>query len=225
MDIRPIRTLNVFLLFFVFAYSSYAITHEVVRSRTLTLDMFANVGASIHESECSTSRTAFAVCAALNHLRYNRNPSMEDLHRLRFWTDRPWPSVPTMDYEINGVNINDMKVQTFHFSVKSPAVNSELSIFLLAFFSHGKFMFALYFNENMGTVGCSFQDVVGCNLLLRHIPELPYLNEKEVDKQQAFIDGMRWGTDTDSRSTGKTRLPENNRTISTNDIEVIVDGL
>lgn len=225
MDIRPIRTLIVFLLFFIFAYSSYAITYEAVRSRTLTLDRFVNVGASIYESECSTSRTAFAVCAALNYFRYNRGPSMEDLHRLRFWTDRPWPSVPTMDYEINGINISDMKVQSFHFSVKSPAVNSELSIFLLSFFSQGKFMFALYFNENMGKVGCSFQDVVGCNLLLRRIPEFPYLNEKEVDIQQVFLDGMRWGTNTYPRSTEKSRLPENNRTISTNDIEVIVDCL
>ena len=112
---------------------------------------------------------------------------MEDLHRLRFWTDRPWPSVPTMDYEINGINISDMKVQSFHFSVKSPAVNSELSIFLLSFFSQGKFMFALYFNENMGKVGCSFQDVVGCNLLLRRIPEFPYLNEKEGSGYTASI--------------------------------------
>ena len=37
MDIRPIRTLIVFLLFYIFAYSSYAITYEAVRSRTLTL--------------------------------------------------------------------------------------------------------------------------------------------------------------------------------------------
>lgn len=61
MDIRPIRTLIVFLLFFIFAYSSYAITYEAVRSRTLTLDRFVNVGASIYESECSTSSPTFHV--------------------------------------------------------------------------------------------------------------------------------------------------------------------
>ena len=52
-----------------------------------------------------------------------------------------------------------------------------------------------------------------------------FIHTQEVDIQQVFLDGMRWGTNTYPRSTEKSRLPENNRTISTNDIEVIVDCL
>ena len=223
MDIKIIHRFIVFPVFFISAYNSYAITYETVRSRTLSLDLAANIGASIHETECSTSRTAFAVCAALNHLRYNRSLKDGDLRSLQFWTDRPWPSVPSMDYEISGVNINDMKVQSFHFTVKAPSVDAELSIFLLAFISRGSFKLALYFNENMGKVGFSFQEAVGCNLLLRRIPEWPYLNEQEVSVQQAYLDHL-W-QDVNTCPSRKPRLLQNNRAIQTNDVEVIVDGL
>ena len=223
MDIKIIRRFIVFPVFFISAYNSYAITHETIRSRTLSLDLPANIGTSIRETECSMSRTAFAAAAALNYLRYNRSLKDGDLRPLQFWTNRPWPNVPSMDYEINGVNINDMKVQSFHFSVKAPSVDVELSIFLLAFFSHGNFKFALYFNENIGAVGFSFQEVVGCNLLLRRIPEWPYLNEQEVSIQQTFLGHLRQGVDT--CPSRKPRQSQSNRTIQTNDVEVVVDGL
>lgn len=223
MDISPISRLVAFSAVFIATCSSYAITHETVRSRTLSFDSFAHIGASIRKTECPTSRTAFAVSAALTRLRYNHNLKDRDLRSLQFWTDRPWPTIPPIDYEVNGVNINDMKVQSFHFSVKAPSVDAELSMFLLAFLEDGHFKFALYFNENMGVVGYSFQEVVGNNLLLRHIPEWPYLNEQEVSVQRAFLDRL-W-QDADASSTSTPRRPPGNNVIQTNEVEVFVDDL
>lgn len=223
MDISFISRLVALSAFFIFTCSAYAITHETVRSRTFSLDPFVHIGAGIRETECSTSRTAFAVNAALVRLRYKRNLKDEDLHSLQFWTDRPWPTVPPADYKVNGVNINDMKVQVFHFSVNAPSAEAELSIFLLVFLVDGNFKFALYFNENMGVVGYSFQEAVGNNLLLRRIPEWPYLNEQEVSIQRAFLDRL-W-QDVDASSTRAPSIPPTNSTIQTNEVDVFVEDL
>lgn len=116
-----------------------------------------------------------------------------------------------------------MKVQSFHFSVKAPPVDAELSMFLLAFLVDSNFKFALYFNENMGVVGYSFQEVVGNNLLLRRIPEWPYLNEQEVSIQRAFLDRL-W-QDVDASSTWTSSIPPTSSTIQTNEVDVFVDDL
>lgn len=223
MDISSIGRRVAFSAFLIVTCSSYAITHETVRSRTLSSDSFAHIGIRIRETECSTSRTAFAVNAALARLRYSRNLKGSELRSLQFWTDRPWPAVPPIDYKVNGVNINDMKVQAFHFSVKAPPVDAELSMFLLAFLVDSNFKFALYFNENMGVVGYSFQEVVGNNLLLRRIPEWPYLNEQEVSIQRAFLDRL-W-QDVDASSTWTSSIPPTSSTIQTNEVDVFVDDL
>lgn len=137
-------------------------------------------------SECSPARTDFAVSAVMNHLRYHHVPSMASEYSMQAWTDIPWPDVPPMEYVFAGVDIGKAKRCAIHFSVKHASVYAELSMFLVSFSIDGEFKFAMYFNENTGCVGFSFQEAVASNLKFRGIPDYPYLSERELAMQIKF---------------------------------------
>ena len=117
---------------------------------------------------------------------------------------------------IDGVKIGSMRIQTFHFSVRHPDVRHELSMFLITFLSGNDFKLAMYFNENIGRVGFTFEEATACNLRFRLITDYPYLNGKEEQKQKEVL-GRMW------QDSPKSKPPFPNVNIGTNDVKVTVD--
>ena len=213
-------------------YSTHAIA-ETVQTRILSNGLRGCGVIFFTETECSKERSDAAVHATLKHLRYNNNREIIDARFPQFWTEGSWPQVPPLDYAIDGVKIGSMRIQTFHFSVRHPDVRHDLSMFLITFLSGDDFKLAMYFNENIGRVGFTFEEATGCNLRFRLITDYPYLNEKEVRTQNEVL-GRMWQDEDQSskcmsaasandKSNVKMAITSDN--MSTNDIEVIVDGL
>ena len=192
------------------------ISYETIRSRVFSMGLRNNHRIVFSETACSTARTDFAVHSVLNHLRYNNNREIIDARVPQFWTEGSWPQVPPLDYAIDGVKICDMRIQTFHFSVRHPDVRDELSMFLITFLSGDDFKLAMYFNENIGRVGFTFEEAAACNLRFRLITDYPYLNEKEEQKQKEVL-GRMW------QESPKSKPPFPNVNIGTNDVKVTVD--
>jgi len=194
---------------------TYAIA-ETVQTRIFSNGLRGSGGIIFSETECSTARTDFAVHAVLDHLRYNNNREIHDARFPQFWTEGSWPQVPPLDYAIDGVKIGDMHIQTFHFSVRHPDVRHELSMFLITFLSGDIFKLAMYFNENFGRVGFTFEEATACNLRFRQITDYPYLNEEEVQRQKEVL-GRIW------QDSPKSKPPLPNVNIGTNDVKVSVE--
>ena len=210
-------------------WSTYAIT-EAVQSRIFSTGLRGNGGIVFSGTECSKERTDTAVHAVLNHLRYNNKREISDARRPQFWTEGSWPPVTLLDYLIDGVKIGNMSIQTFHFSVRHPDVMHELSMFLITFLSGDDFKLAMYFNENIGRAGFTFYEATACNLRFRLISEWPYLNDNEIRKQKEVLAHMWQDEDRSSKkmpaaSTNDKRNATTCDNMSTNDIEIIVDGL
>ena len=89
-------------------------------------------------------------------------------------------------------------------------------MFLITFLSGNDFKLAMYFNENIGRVGFTFEEATACNLRFRLITDYPYLNGKEEQKQKEVL-GRMW------QDSPKSKPPFPNVNIGTNDVKVTVD--
>ena len=212
--------------------STYANT-KAMQSRIFSNGLRDRGGIVFSETKCSKARSDAAVHAVLNYLRYNKNREIREARTQQFWTEGSWPQVPPLDYSIDGVKIGGMNIQTFHFSVRHPDVMHELSMFLITFLSGNDFKLALYFNENIGRVGFTFDEATACNLRFRLISEWPYLNKEETNKQKEVLSRM-WQEEKQSSIRTSTTSPNGKinekkvatgDNLSTNDIDVVVDGL
>lgn len=105
-----------------------------------------------------------------------------------------------LPYSINGISLTNMAVRTFAFATHPALATNDLNVVLVSFYeetiSPGKFIYALYVNDNAGDVSDTIQGCSGYMGFLSNAMRHPFLDEAECERQGRFfsvINERRYG--------------------------------